>query len=130
MMKKVILMAALAVFALAGCDKGSDSFEFNAQSLEQTTWEGEVVVTDSGKVVESKSIRLQFYTIGTGIYVTKQAGYSNETTDFDYSIDKKMMDIIAEGSLNGKYLLLEFSKSKMVLETFGDYTVTITLHRK
>ena len=89
-----------------------------------------MVVTDSGKVVESKSIRLQFYTIGTGIYVTKQAGASNETTDFDYSIDKKMMDIIAEGSLNGKYLLSEFSKSKMVLETFGDYTVTITLHRK
>lgn len=124
---KTFAILFLAIVSMA-CNK-EDDFVFDAKSLAQTAWIGSEVITNSGQVIRTKGVDMQFLTTTEGQCVMNEDGVETEVYTFKYSIKGKIMKI-EDTPLDGKRTLLVSNNDKIILEMFSSYTVRLTLSRR
>lgn len=121
-------------FMLFSCENDEiENLNFNTEYLKQTQWIGKLHESErlNGETINHDyNVGLIFYTDNEG-----RSNVGSYDSNFKYSIDNKLLTITkGYGVLNGKWLLIQFDKEKMVLEkgTGGDdsYKATLTLTKK
>ena len=129
---KALFFLSLSILLFSCGDDVNEDFNFDAESLKQTSWGGAMVESYiGGKSIRKSEVGIIFYTAETGQYDIKgqEDTYLREITSFEYFVDGKMFFIKGEESLSGYWLLIEKSKNRIVLEqsSGGDYSYKATL---
>lgn len=131
---KVLLLVLLSILYIS-CSDNDDDFQFDSESLRQTSWQGTLSESyNGGETIKKSDVGFIFYTASEGQYDIKYKDADPARTQFSYSIEGKMLLIKPNIELKGYWLLIEKNKDKLVLEqsSGGEYSykATLTLNRK
>ena len=134
-MIKVLLLLIFSTFLINCSDKDDNNdYNFNAETLYQTVWEGEMLEIDGEEIISSTKILMQFFTLNGGeiirTYINPENGEPvSQVDEFSYSIEGEVMNI-KKGPLPDRLMILEATKDKMEFVAFSHYKVTLTLQKK
>lgn len=131
-MKRLLFLSALlaSLTWCAACNDDDLPLELNASSLEQTAWDAHRIAYDGqGAIVGESSYILEFRTDTTGKYTELDAnGDYLRTLDFSYTIDRKL--IAFQSALTQTWTIIKRTKNEIVMQTFLESKLVMTLTRK
>ena len=106
------------------------SLEMTANDWEQTTWSAHEVAYDGqGNIAGESFYILEFQTRTTGQCTEQNAdGDYLRTNPFSYTVDRKLVSF--QGALTLQWTVTERTKQKIVMQTYRENNLVMTLTRK
>ena len=131
MRRLLFVSTLLACLTLcAACSDDELSLEMTAYDLEQTVWNAHEVAYDGqGNIAGESFYVLEFQTRTTGKCTEQNAdGDYLQTNQFSYTVDRKLVSF--QGALTLQWTVTERTKQKIVMQTYLENNLVMTLTRK
>ena len=112
---------------VVGCKKDEKNADLSAEALSQTIWDGSMTSYDSedNPGVTTKLI-LEFLSETEGNCILPKL---HDIQDFQYAVNKSVISFNGSLAVNGDWYIIEFSKKRLVLQSYIPTKMVMTLNR-
>ena len=126
-MKKYICLLFAMLPLVVGCKKDEKNADLSAEALSQTIWDGSMTSYDSedNPGVTTKLI-LEFLSETEGNCILPKL---HDIQDFQYAVNKSVISFNGSLAVNGDWYIIEFSKKRLVLQSYIPTKMVMTLNR-